>query len=166
MVWGRICVFFCSSSRPKSPLLCHLLKYMGGSPRATKSFVAKEMCVFTNHLGILMVSPDNAIFFRPSSLTQISSRRKICEKDVHSHTNYGSFLAPNRFGKWAVFFSLKNATDPNFSSSRMGCAKINFLARNVRFEPFLWISEGPSGSFARFDAFSGPYPLLEGDPMR
>ena len=47
-----------------------------------------------------------------------------------------------------------------------GLRENHLFAKNARFEPFPWISEGPSGSFARFDAFSGPYPLLEGDPMR
>ena len=80
MVWGPICVFFCSSSRPESPLLCHLLKYMGGSSRAKKSLVAKKIRVSTIPISVWDGLARKYNFYRPSSLTQILPGAKSVKK--------------------------------------------------------------------------------------
>ena len=160
MVWGLICVLFCSSARPKSPLLRHPIKYMGESSRA------KNLC-FAEKFGALlihMISWDGRArkcnFCRPSSLTQISSRRKICEKDVYSHTDYSPFLGPSTISRWDVFFlwgipqiriSLHHAW---ISRKTVFLRKVVDLSNPTKYLWWFW------GSFARFCWFSRRHPQL------
>ena len=76
----------------------------GGSPRAKKLWFAEKFGVLLIHLVSCDGRARKCNFYRPSPLTQIASRRKICEKDVRTTANYLPFLAPMIVGRWDVVF--------------------------------------------------------------
>ena len=86
------------------------------------------------------------------------ARREICEKDVHSHTNYGSCLAPNRIGKWDVFF-LWRTLQIRISLHRAWVArKSTFLLKMLDLNNSYRYPEGPRAHLRVLMFFSGPAP--------
>ena len=133
MVWGLICVFYGSSSRPKSPLLCHPIKYMGGSSRAKKLCFAEKFCVLLIHLDICDGRARKYNFCRPSSLTQTSPGRKSCDINVRKYTNYLPFLSPMIVVRWNVVF-LKRMRIIRISLHRVWLSqKSVFWGKSCRF---------------------------------
>ena len=89
------------------------------------------------------------------------ARREICEKDVHSHTNYGPCLAPNRMGKWDVFF-LWRTLQIRISLHRAWVArKSTFLLKMLDLNKSYRYPEGHRAHLRVFMIFRARAPYLK-----